>query len=226
MKTAIVIPARLQSTRLPNKPLLEKQGKPLIQHVWEKCMMTGFEVFVATDDEKIKHKVDDFGGQTIMTDPKAPSGTDRCAQAMAETSFDRIINVQGDMPYIDPTQITQCADILESGADVGTLIYSMEESELTNPNSVKCIATPKGNLFDCRWFGRMAVSYGFHHAGIYAYTKKALDQYANWPEGQYEKIEKLEQLRWLENSYKILASKTDPIQGEINTPEDYDSWIA
>jgi len=226
--TVIVIPARMQSSRLPGKPLLKRNGITLIETVWRQCVQTGFDVFVATDHEDIAEEVNNFRGQVAMTRPETPTGSDRCAEAVYLESYKYVVNVQGDMPYITPEQIVDCQSLVKQ-FDVGTLIYDMDVAEQTNPNSVKCIAVKhhkvKQEVFECKWFGRMAVPYGYHHAGIYSYRMNALRQYRRIDQGVFEQIEKLEQLRWLENGFRVFARKTSPIKGEINTPEDYDFWI-
>ena len=229
MDTIIVIPARMQSTRLPGKPLLKRDGITLIETVWRQCVQTGFETVVATDDIEISRTVESFRGKVIMTNPETPTGTDRCAEAVYQEDYKYVVNVQGDMPYITPEQIVECHSLVKQ-FDVGTLIYDMALEEQTNPNSVKCIGVEhqkvKQDVYECKWFGRMAVPYGFHHAGIYAYRMNALRQYQRLPQGKYEQIERLEQLRWLENGFRVFARETTPIKGEINTPEDYENWCA
>ena len=227
--TVLVIPARMQSTRLPEKPLLKRNGITLIETVWRQCVQTGFDVIVATDHEDIAREVDAFRGQAVMTKSDTPTGTDRCAEAVYQTNYNYVINVQGDMPYITPEQIVQCHSLVKQ-FDVGTLIYDMAEQEQANPNSVKCIGVEhhkvKHDVYECKWFGRMAVPYGFHHAGIYAYRMNALRQYKRFPQGKFEQIERLEQLRWLERGIRVFAKETTPIQGEINTRQDYDDWCS
>ena len=229
MKTIVIIPARMQSTRLPGKPLLKRNGITLIETVWRQCVQTGFDVAVATDHSDIAHEVENFKGQVIMTDPNTPTGTDRCAESVYLNDYSYVVNVQGDMPYITPEQIVDCQSLVKQ-FDVGTLIYDMAPEEQSNPNSVKCIAVEhkrvKHKVYECKWFGRMAVSYGYHHAGIYSYRINALRQYRRLSQGHYEQIEKLEQLRWLENGFKVFAKKTTPLKGEINTPEDYERWCS
>ena len=227
--TVIIIPARMQSTRLPGKPLLRRHGITLIETVWRQCVQTGFDVAVATDHPMIADEVRSFRGEVIMTNPHTPTGTDRCAEAVYQSTYKYVVNVQGDMPYITPEQIVDCHSLVKQ-FDVGTLIYDMAEQEQTNPNSVKCIGVEhhrvKHDVYECKWFGRMAVPYGFHHAGIYSYRMNALRQYQRLPQGKYEQIERLEQLRWLEHGFRVFARETTPIQGEINTPEDYDAWVS
>jgi len=227
--TVIVIPARLQSTRLPGKPLLQRNGVTLIETVWRQCVQTGFDVVVATDHIDIAREVENFRGQVIMTRSDTPTGTDRCAEAVYTSSYNYVVNVQGDMPYITPEQILQCHSLVKQ-FDVGTLIYDMALQEQTNPNSVKCIGVEhkriKQDVYECKWFGRMAVPYGFHHAGVYSYRMNALRQFQRLSQGKYEQIERLEQLRWLEHGFRVFAKETTPLQGEINTKEDYDAWVS
>ena len=229
MDTVIVRPARLQSTRLPGKPLLKRNGVTLIETVWRQCVQTGFDVVVATDHEDIANTVNSFRGDVVMTASDTPTGTDRCAEAVYTTHYKYVVNVQGDMPYNTPEQIVKCHSLVKQ-FDVGTLIYDMAEQEQTNPNSVKCIGVEhhrvKHDVHECKWFGRMAVPYGFHHAGIYSYRMNALRQYRRLPQGKFEQIEQLEQLRWLEHGFRVFARTTTPIKGEINTQEDYDAWVS
>ena len=229
MDTVIVIPARMHSTRLHGKPLLRRNGITLIETVWRQCVQTGFDVVVATDHDDIAMEVDSFRGQVAMTSPSSPTGTDRTAEAVYRESYKYVVNVQGDMPYITPEQIVECQSIVKQ-FEVGTLIYDMQEMEMTNPNSVKCIAVKhnriKHDIHECKWFGRMAVSYGYHHAGIYSYRMNSLRQFQRLSQGHFEQLEQLEQLRWLENGYRVFAKITTPIKGEINTQEDYDTWVS
>lgn len=184
---------------------------------------------VATDHIDIAREVENFRGQVIMTRSDTPTGTDRCAEAVYTSSYNYVVNVQGDMPYITPEQILQCHSLVKQ-FDVGTLIYDMALQEQTNPNSVKCIGVEhkriKQDVYECKWFGRMAVPYGFHHAGVYSYRMNALRQFQRLSQGKYEQIERLEQLRWLEHGFRVFAKETTPLQGEINTKEDYDAWVS
>ena len=227
--TVIVIPARMHSTRLHGKPLLRRNGITLIETVWRQCVQTGFDVVVATDHDDIAMEVDKFRGQVAMTSPLTPTGTDRVAEAVYQESYKYVVNVQGDMPYITPDQIVECQSLVKQ-FEIGTLIYEMQEIEMFNPNSVKCIAVKhnriKQDIHECKWFGRMEVPYGYHHAGIYSYRMNSLRQFKRLSQGHYEQIEKLEQLRWLENGYRVFAKTTTPIKGEINTQEDYDTWVS
>ena len=217
MSTLIVIPARLESSRLPGKILKEKNGVTLIEHMYQLANSTGFDTVIALDHPKTQEHVEGFNGNYIMTKPELSSGTDRVCQILNSFNYDTYINLQADMPYISAEQIRQVLKPLSKGYDLGTLIYEMESTEQANPNSVKCIASEVQELYNCHWFLRAAVSYGFHHAGIYAFAKETLNQYNQLKQTQAEKIESLEQLRWLASGFKIGACLTSKIEGEINT---------
>lgn len=223
MKTAVIIPARRASTRLPNKPLALIKGVPMIIRVWEAAVASGAgPVFVATDCAEIVGLVQSVGGNAIMTDSNLASGTDRVASAanMLE-GFDAIINLQGDMPFINPSDILEVLNPLVY-YDVGTLVYDMEELERSNPNSVKAIVSwhDNINIGQAHWFLRGPLTYGYHHAGIYSYHSTVLQEIAELTPSKHEQIEKLEQLRFLENGFTIGVAKVDKIEGEINTYDD------
>lgn len=229
----IVIPARYASTRFPGKPLIDIAGKTMIQRVWEQAnKVTGFEtkVVIATDDERIITAAQCFGAQTIATDPKHPSGTDRCFEAATQSGFefDILVNIQGDEPFIQPSQIETLANNLwNSDASIGTLkrtISSIEE--ISNPNSVKVVCDYNNNAL---YFSRSAIPYNrdntdnciyFKHLGIYAFKKAIIDSIKQLQPGNLEQIEKLEQLRWLQNGYKIMVSETDFQSPAIDSPTD------
>ena len=223
-RVLIVIPARAGSTRLPNKPLVKFHGKTLIQHVWDKANKLPAKVIVATDSDEIVKEVESFGGEAMMTDSDIKTGSDRVAQAYKQLgqSADAIINLQGDMPFITPRQIASSIIPLNFGFDVGTLIYKMDPAEQNNPNSVKAIASvhPTTEIGQCHWFLRAPLSYGYHHAGIYAFKPEVLKKLAKLEQTEFEQIEKLEQLRFLENKFRIGGKLCEAIKGEINTYED------
>ena len=223
-RVLIVIPARAGSTRLPNKPLVKFHGKTLIQHVWNKANRLPAKIIVATDSDDIVKEVESFGGTAMMTDSNIQTGSDRVAQVYKQLgqSFDAVINLQGDMPFITPRQIASSIIPLNFNFDVGTLIYKMDEAEQNNPNSVKAIATvhPTTEIGQCHWFLRAPLSYGYHHAGIYAFKPEVLKQLARLEQTELEQIEKLEQLRFLENKFRIGGKLCEAIKGEINTYED------
>lgn len=227
MKKLIIIPSRAQSTRLPNKPLKEFGGKTLVQHVWEKAIaVPSADVYVATDSDEIANKVKEFGGEVLMTASELPTGTDRVLAAttmVTVSNYDCVINLQGDMPFIEPTQILASTLPLDRGYDVGTLVYDMHEAEQNNPNSVKAIVSMhSNNTGKCHWFVRAPLKYGYHHAGIYSYSLSAVEKIKLFAQSTYENVEKLEQLRFLENGLSIGAQLTNHIDGEINTPSDLD----
>lgn len=221
----IIIPARLGSTRLPEKPLLKIKGIPLIQHVAHAAGQTGLRTVVATDDSRIFDLVESFGGEAIMTPNNLSCGTDRVAMAInaldPKHQYDEVINVQGDMPFIKPNQVLDSLKPLQH-YDIGTLVYEMEPEQQANPNSVKAIVSLNGEIGQCHWFLRAPLAYGYHHAGIYAYRREALETFARIGPSRFEQLERLEQLRALEHGLTIGAYLSLPIAGEINTQEDLD----
>ena len=219
----IVIPARIGSTRLPRKPLLEIHGKPTIQHVYEAAAQTGLPVLVATDSQEIQNTVQAFGGQSVMTDPGLRSGTDRVFAAIQQfdpyEQYTEIVNLQGDMPFVKPIHILDVLRPLQA-YQMGTVVYPMQREEQLNRNSVKAIVTWNGLLGNCHWFTRAPVGYGYHHAGIYSFKRQTLARISDMLASQHETIEQLEQLRALENNIAIGCFLTEPVPMEINTPED------
>ncbi len=236
MKTLGIIPARYASTRFPGKPLVDIAGKSMIQRVYEqakKCTSLS-EVIVATDDDRIFNHVKDFGGVAIMTSPDHQSGTDRCAEvALQHPQYDVVINIQGDEPYIDPEQITKVAACFTS-ADVqlSTLIKRIETlDELHNPNSPKVIINHQSEAI---YFSRTPLPYlrghepqewlkhftYFKHIGIYGYRADVLQQVTKLAVSSLEKAESLEQLRWIENGYRIKVAETELETHAIDVPED------
>jgi 3-deoxy-manno-octulosonate cytidylyltransferase (CMP-KDO synthetase) len=221
MNTVIVIPARMQSTRLPNKPLKQKNGKSLIQHVWEQCKATGHDVYVATDHQDIVKDVESFKGKWIMTDPNIPTGTDRCAEILKHTDHSFIVNVQGDMPHVTPEMIDKTVMLLKEHP-VSTLYTEMPEDKQNDPSTVKMIRYHDKAL----WFGRGMTGYGDWHLGIYGFSANVLSCYGNLDITQEERVEKLEQLRWLKNGWQIGCAEVSFNGLEINTAEDYEIWCS
>lgn len=231
MKVLCVIPARYASTRLPGKPLSMIAGKPMIQHVYERACQAKLpdEVVVATDNELVEKAVLDFGGKAVMTSPDHPSGTDRLAEvALMYPDVDVIVNVQGDEPMIPPEVIDNLAQVFANDADLNmaTMKVEMEEADYDNPAAVKVVTDLNGNAL---YFSRSLMPYPrnkpegykvFKHVGIYAYRRNFLLKYAALAPTPLEKAESLEQLRALENGYKIkvLESKFKGIG--VDTPED------
>mgnify|MGYP001314320940 FL=1 len=214
MKTAILIPARYQSSRYPGKMLAEVNGKPLIRHVFDICNQTDHHVMVLTDHEDIAKQVPNF----VMTG-EADNGTERCCDAMQGMGFSQYVNVQGDMPDITPAMIEKCIEHL-SKYSVTTLYTTMPKEKQNDPNTVKMIRAKDQAL----WFGRGMTGYGDWHLGIYGYTATALRMYKKLEIPDEEHIEKLEQLRWLKNGWQIGCLNVNFNGVEINTPEDLKEW--
>ena len=243
MKFIAIIPARYASTRFPGKPLAELGGKPVIQRVYEQAVSVLGEAYVATDDERIFNKVEEFGGRAVMTRTDHKSGTDRIEEAVEkisryENSGARyedsvIINVQGDEPFIQRSQIeTLCQLFDDPQTQIGTLgkrFDSIEAAE--NPNSPKIVTDVNGFAL---YFSRSVIpfirgkeksewmqQYPFlKHLGIYAYRREVLAEITKLPQSPLEIAESLEQLRWLQNGYRIRVGETTVETVGIDTPED------
>ena len=217
MKTAIIIPSRLGSTRLPNKPLAIIHGKTLIQHCLESAINASVgEVFVATDSEKIADIVQKAGGFAIMTPSDLPSGTDRIMHAYKQIgkNFDCIVNLQGDVPNISPQIIKKTVEVLtKTGCDIATAVMKVEKDIAQKPSCVKPVLSQMGEFYKALYFSRQPIPYNaqyyYEHIGIYAYTPASLEKFTSLPESSLEKLEKLEQLRALENDMSIYACVVD-----------------
>jgi len=219
MRVIGVIPARYQSSRLEGKPLADILGKPMVQHVYERAREAGNldEVLVATDDERIRRAVTDFGGKAVMTSLSHRSGTDRVAEAVLTLEADVVVNIQGDEPMIDPLMIEEVVAPFREGTSASLVTLKKEvfhESEFADPGVVKVVTDPRGIAL---YFSRSLVPYPrnrtahyrvFEHIGIYAYTRDCLLQLAALPVSPLEEIEALEQLRALENGISILVVET------------------
>jgi 3-deoxy-manno-octulosonate cytidylyltransferase (CMP-KDO synthetase) len=236
-----IIPARYASSRLPGKPLADIGGKPMIQWVYENTSRELNDVIVATDHSSIEKAVLAFGGRAMVTSPDHPSGTDRCAEVMQRLrasgeSYDAVINVQGDEPFINASHIRLLKEAISDPAtQIATLANPiLDRSELMNPNAVKVVANTQGNAL---YFSRSAIPYNRHatddiwvqdinylkHLGMYAYRSEILLQITMLEPSPLEQTESLEQLRWLENGFRIRVLVTnDPSQG-IDTPEDLEA---
>jgi 3-deoxy-manno-octulosonate cytidylyltransferase (CMP-KDO synthetase) len=233
-KVIIIIPARLASTRLPNKPLAMIEGKTMIQRVYEQALKANLgEVIIATDGEKIANEIKKFGGKFILTNPDLQSGTDRIYSAykLLNEDFDIIVNVQGDLPNIDPSVISECVNLaLENDCDIATVASKISDiSEINNPNVVKIALAQNGLAL---YFSRSAIPFSkninddyFHHIGIYAYKKNALEKFINLSPSPLEKRESLEQLRALENGMKIAVKIVNAHPLSVDTQEDLDKVI-
>ena len=227
MKFIAIIPARYASTRFPGKPLAVLGGKTVIQRVYEQVSSVLNEVYVATDDERIFSCVESFGGKAVMTRSDHKSGTDRIQEAVEKigTQADVIINVQGDEPFIQPSQVETLMHLFDDPTtQIGTLGKRFDSLEaIQNPNSPKIVNFSRSVIPYIRgvetenWFGQ----YPFlKHLGIYAYRREVLAEVTQLPQSCLEKAESLEQLRWLENGYRIRVGLTDVETVGIDTPED------
>lgn len=238
MKTLGIIPARFASTRFPGKPLIQIHGKSMIQRVYEQASKASSldQVVVATDDGRIAEEVENFGGQYLITADGHLSGTDRCAEvASALPEFDIIINIQGDEPYIDPFQIDLLASCFTNPeTQLATLVKKIyTETELFNQNIPKVLINSLGEAI---YFSRQTIPFirnaqpeewlnthqFYKHIGIYGYSRSVLLEITRLPASALELAESLEQLRWLENNYKIQTRVTEIETIAIDTPEDLD----
>ncbi|WOT03712.1 3-deoxy-manno-octulosonate cytidylyltransferase [Shewanella youngdeokensis] len=234
MNVTLLIPARYGSSRFPGKPLAHINGKPMIQHVYERASLAkGLkDIYVATDDVRIKDTVEGFGGKVIMTSADAASGTDRIDDAITQLGLgedDLVVNVQGDQPLIDPISIEQLISLFErhpgefSMATLGVQIT--KDDQLNDPNHVKVVFDNEHNAL---YFSRARIPFGrdtndypvYKHIGIYAYTPKFVHTFAKLPLGRLEELEKLEQLRALEHGHKIKIAISAFDSPEVDTPED------
>lgn len=229
--TAIFIPARLASTRLPNKPLADIAGLPMIVQVLKRAEEADIgDVYVACAEQEIADAVKDHGGQAILTNPALPSGTDRIYAGLKQISqeYTHIINLQGDLPTIDPQAIASTLPPLENNAvDISTLVTVIEEEEeKSNPNVVKAVLsfTDSPNIGRALYFTRSQAPYGdgplYHHIGIYGFKTEALKNFVTLPQTSLEKREKLEQLRALESGMRIDAAIVDSVPFGVDTQED------
>lgn len=235
MKYIAIIPARYASTRFPGKPLAMLGGKPVIQRVYEQVSKVITDVYVATDDERIFATVEQFGGRAVMTSPNHKSGTDRIWEAYEKIGgeWDVVVNVQGDEPFIQPSQIESlCECFNHSETQIATLgkpFESMQAAE--NPNSPKIVTDNQGFAL---YFSRSVIPFVrgkeqaewlqhfpfLKHLGLYAYRTQVLSEVTKLPQSTLEKAESLEQLRWLQNGYRIRVGITNVETVGIDTPED------
>lgn len=235
MKVVGIIPARYASSRFPGKPLAMLKGKYVVQHVVEQVSKVLTDVYVATDDERIAKAVEEFGGKVILTRADHQSGTDRIAEAVSklETVYDVVVNIQGDEPFIHESQIRTVVECFEDPTtDIATLGKKFDTlSAAKNPNSPKIILD---NNNCAMYFTRALVPYirnkaeeewleaypFLKHIGLYAYRTEVLKAITRLPQSSLELAESLEQLRWLQNGYKIKVGLTDIETIGIDTPED------
>lgn len=236
MKILGIIPSRYASSRFPGKPLVDIAGKSMIQRVYEqvKCCTNIAEAIVATDDDRIFNHVHAFGGVAVMTAEYHESGTDRCAEvARLHPEYDVIINIQGDEPYINPEQINTLAScFMDADTQIATLIKKITSTEeLFNYNSPKVVIN---KLSEAIYFSRATLPHiraqqpdnwlkfhtYFKHVGIYGYRADVLQQITKLPISDLEKAESLEQLRWIENGYRIKVAETELETHSVDVPAD------
>jgi 3-deoxy-manno-octulosonate cytidylyltransferase (CMP-KDO synthetase) len=233
-RTAVLIPARLASTRLPDKPLAPIAGEPMIVHVWRRAVEAGVgPVLVACAEPAIADAIAAVGGEAVLTDPALPSGTDRIYEALRkadpEGRIERIVNLQGDLPTIEPHILRLVLEPLEQlGADIGTLACpTIDPDEMQDPNVVKAVVAfgeDRPLLGRALYFTRATAPTGpgpvWHHIGIYAFTRKSLDRFATLKPSPLERRERLEQLRALENGMTIGVRVVDTVPFGVDAPHD------
>ena len=232
-KTAIaaIIPARWGSTRFPGKPLHLLGGKPLLQHVWERCLRARqlSQVVIATDDMRIAEAAFDFGAEVALTSPKHQSGTDRIAEVVSNMrGITHVLNVQGDEPMVEPALLNRIARTLAADPQLGMVTAASPfgpDDDVENPNMVKVVLTRAGEAL---YFSRSPIPYRrskidvtyYRHHGIYGYSAAFLLQFVKWKPTPLEKTEQLEQLRALENGARIRVLITRSAAVGVDTPED------
>jgi 3-deoxy-manno-octulosonate cytidylyltransferase (CMP-KDO synthetase) len=232
-EVVIVIPARFGSTRLPGKPLVSLAGKPMIQRVYERAKLASqaHRVIVATDDERIIKAVESFGGVARMTRPDHRTGTERVAEVAAHEKGDVFVNVQGDEPLLDPVAVDTAVNALleEPAAAIATVATPIKTpADIMDPNVVKTVLDFDNNGI---YFSRAPIPWvrdtankiqvrHLKHLGLYVFQRDALLEYPTLPQGELERIEQLEQLRWLENGWKIRVAEVEHDAVSVDVPED------
>ena len=229
MNIVAVIPARYAATRFPGKLMQPLGNKPIIRHVYDNTVATGLfkDVFIVTDSDIIYKEIKENGGKAIMSKKEHESGSDRIAEAVAEMDVDIVVNVQGDEPFIKKEPLEKLVRHFDDPViQVASLMRKISKEEAGNPNNVKVVTDKSGYAL---YFSRSIIPYQrdeelhheyFLHVGVYAYKKDVLMNFTKWPQTSLEKIEKLEQLRYLENGIKIKMAETDYNNIAIDTPED------
>ena len=236
-----IIPARYASSRFPGKPLIEILGKSMIQRVYEQAKKSSLlsDVIVATDDERIFKHVESFGGKVVYTKEDHPSGTDRCFEALQNfnSKFDYVINIQGDEPFIDPSQIDLLCEVCDGYTELATLMIEVDSHEVLFDMGEVKITLNKNN--EALYFSRMVIPFikgkaqdewhlhhtYYRHVGMYAYRNDVLEQITKLRTSSLENAESLEQLRWLENGFKVKCAVTHFDSHCIDTPEDIEKVI-
>src|SRR5262244_4637988 len=232
-KTVIIIPARYVSTRLPGKPLVQIAGKPMVQRVYERAQQAigGSRVIVATDDERIVSRVREFGGEARMTRTDHRTGTERIAEVAAHVDGKVFVNVQGDEPLLEPAAIDTLVTALfeEPAAAIATVAVPIRTpADIMDPNVVKTVLDFDENAL---YFSRAPIPWvrdsahktharHLKHLGLYVFQREALLEYPTLPQGELERLEQLEQLRWMENGWKIRVAEVEHDAVSVDVPED------
>ncbi|MDM8561561.1 3-deoxy-manno-octulosonate cytidylyltransferase [Candidatus Parabeggiatoa sp. HSG14] len=236
LKAIVVIPARLASSRLPNKVLADIGGHPMLWHIYQRCLQASkvSEIHIATDSEKVSKAVQSWGGKVWMTNSSCVSGTERIVAILDKLEADIIVNVQGDQPFIEPVLINQLISIFEKTTplpDIVTPIYAIQENNIFDPNLVKVTRRHDGYAL---YFSRHPIPYirdvvpsnwskstpFWGHVGIYGYQRQVLEEYHTLPKSQLEEVEKLEQLRFLQAGKSIFTFITDHSPISVDTEDD------
>ncbi len=238
-----VIPARYSSTRFPGKPLVDIGGKTMIERVFLQAKKVFDHCYVATDDKRIFDEVKSFGGNVVMTSSHHKSGTDRCREAyenivnIEKVEFDYVVNIQGDEPFVDPSQLSLLVDALECDAQIATLVKKIDNSDDVFDENLPKVVLGCSN--EALYFSRSPIPFVraeikenwnnihtyYKHIGLYAYRSDVLKKITELEFSKLEKAESLEQLRWLENGFKIKVAITDHESLSIDTPEDLEKAI-
>lgn len=225
MSALVVIPARYGSTRLPGKMLLKETGKYLVQHVWEvaKAAQRADRVIIATEDPRVRDACHEFGAEVMLTGPQHPSGTSRCAEVARAVPCDRVVNLQGDEPEMDPAVIDRVIDALDE-AEYATAATALRDEDRSNPNRVKVVVDAKGFALH---FSRAGMAGALLHLGIYGFRRDFLLKFVELPETGLEKAERLEQLRALYHGYRCKVVTVEfASMGGIDTIADYRAFAA
>lgn len=232
MNPLILIPARMAATRLPDKPLADIGGRPMIVRAWEQAVLSGLPVAVAAGDQAIVDAIQSAGGVAVLTDPDLPSGSDRIRAALEaidpDGAHDAVINLQGDMPFADPGLATACAALLhgEPQCDIATLVArEVDVSDRGNPDVVKAVlALPEGERHGRALYFTRSTLFGdgpvWRHIGLYGYRREALMRFCAAPPSPLERREKLEQLRALEMGLQIWAAVIEEAPLSVDNPDD------
>ena len=229
MKSVVIIPSRMASTRLPGKPLMEINGIPMIQRVWQQATESNIgEVFVACSEIEVHDLIINNGGKAIMTDPNLPSGTDRVHSAFLKIKnnkdIDVIINLQGDMPLINPEHILKVIDPIKRNFAIGTLATNLNDNELNNPNVTKVeVDFKKNKIAQALSFYREVTIENknlYHHVGIYSYTPYSINTFINLPKSKNEIDLSLEQMRAMDSNIPIGVTYVPEVPISVDTKED------